>query len=152
MIIKIPVSPQLQASVDHIRELILAAQPDADPNCVGGIFDAYGEARWTPSRPAGVDFSSWGVFEVWEHQEQVPGALKPSGAWAVWNAETGEWIAFNDKPHLTAREQAELTAAMCNAGKPTRVVEANGGWSRSMVDFGEVQAVAELAEMRSQEQ
>jgi hypothetical protein len=145
-VIEFPVLQHVAASVSRIRELILAAQPDADPNLVGGLFDAYGSAEWTPSRPEGADFSAWGPVEVWEHQEPVPGGLKPSGYWAVWDADSNMHLVINPGPHLTSREQAELAAVTTNRGKRTRIVEASGAWSASMVDYNEACAVQELAE------
>lgn len=149
--IELPVLRHLEASVNHIRELILEAQPGADPNVVGGLFDAYGSAQWTPSRPAGMDFSSWGPCEVWEHQEPVPGGLKPSGLWAVWDSDSNGYVVINPGPFLTSREQAELAAVTTNRGKRTRIVEASGAWSASAVDYDEATAVQELAEMRHAE-
>jgi hypothetical protein len=147
-VIPVPVLAHLQASVDRIREMILAAQPEADPNTMGGLFDAYGSAEWTPSRPEGFPDAAWGPIEVWEHQEPVAGGLKPSGLWACWDAPSGQYIVINPGPFLSSREQAELSAVTTNGGKRTRVVEASGAWSASTMDYAEVRAAADLAESR----
>jgi hypothetical protein len=144
----VKVNPDLQSRVDHIRDLILKAQPDADENCVGGFFDGYGSAEWKPTRLEGFPDAAWGPVEVWEHQEPVAGGLKPSGLWACWDAPSGQYIVINPGPFLSSREQAELSAVTTNGGKRTRVVEVSGAWSASTMDYAEVRAAADLAESR----
>jgi hypothetical protein len=137
---------RLQAAIDRIKAQILAAKPDAGPDEVGGLFDAYGSAVWVPSRPAGVDFSAWGAWEVWEHQEPVSGGLRPTGDWVAWDSSTGSpgrQLGFSNKSVLSAREQAEMMAVLQNGGCRTRVVTAAGGFSSSRMKFEHVRSLVE---------
>ncbi len=131
----------LAASIQHVRAKILAVDPTSID--VGGIFDTYGEAKWTPSRSAGLDYSLWGDWEAWEHQrtetvttegQPAVSTLVPSGEWACWNAVTNEGFVYTPGPN-GARARAETFCVGMNAGKQTRVVSANGTWRASAVSI-----------------
>jgi hypothetical protein len=102
-----------------------------------------GMASWAPVRGAG-DWSDWGDWEVWEECEigQVtPEAIgaKPTGGWLIWHAPSGQQFGFA-RTATDARKKAEMMAVVQNAGKPTRVVLANGDAAASELVFGEVAA------------
>jgi hypothetical protein len=139
---------RLAMAIQHIKSKILAVEPGSSD--VGGIFDAYGEAIWTPSRAPGLDFSSWGDWEAWEHQRQKeghPGELEPSGEWVCWHAPTGQYFAYT-KFYGNPRSCAETFCVGMNAsGKRTRVVMANGSWRASAVKVTDEQRGAVAAKV-----
>lgn len=137
---------RLQAAVEVVSRKILADKPNATENEVGGLFDAYGSAGWKPSRPASLDFSSWGDWEAWEHQEPIPGGLRSTGDWVAWHAPSGQQIGFCDKSLLSARHQAEMMAVLQNGGRRTRVVPAGGGFGASALRIEDVQRQVEPTE------
>jgi len=132
---------RVQAGIDQVAAKIKAAVPSAGAGECGGLFDAYGSVEWKPSRPAGIDFSAWGDWEAWEHQRPMLGELVPSGDWVAWNSASGspgQQIGFSDKEALSARQQAEMMAVICNAGAKTRVVAASGSFSASALRFRDI--------------
>ena len=131
---------RMQAGVDHITSKILAACPSAGSAQTGGLFDSYGSAVWTPSRAAGLDFSAWGTWEAWEHQEIILGSPRPTGDWVAWDSATGAQIGYGSKTALSGRAQAEMTAVMMNEGRKTRVVSASGSFRASALKYSNVAA------------
>lgn len=140
---QIAFAERLQAAVNTVKAKILADVPTAGDALAGGLFDAYGSVAWTPSRPAGVDFSAWGNWEVWEHQRPNAGRLEPTGDWVAWDSVSGQQIGFSDKAVMTAKHQAEMMALMMNDGRRTRVVPASGGFSASRLVYENVKAMVD---------
>lgn len=128
----------MQAGINHVKAKILAAVPSAGEGEVGGLFDAYGSATWAPSRAAKMDFSAWGRWEAWEHQEILLGTPRVTGDWVAWDSSSGQQIGFATKEKLSAREQAEMMAVFLNEGGQTRVVSASGSFRKSGLKHADV--------------
>lgn len=141
---------RLKASVARVRDLILAKQADAGPDVVGGLFDAYGEAKWAPFRDPAYDYSRWGDWEVWQFQREAEqgASLVPQKSWVVWNAETKQLFGFEPGKADNARYKAEVFAVHLNEGKPTRVVPAAGGFAMASVSYAEAHALVTEADRR----
>jgi len=121
---------RLEAAQAFVRSKILAYDPGA---VIDTYMDAYGEAKWTPCRPPGLDFSLWGDWEAWEHRRQKadnPGDLEATGEWACWNANSGEGFVYANAGG-SARRRAEVFCVAMNEGRRTRVVMASGAWRAS---------------------
>lgn len=136
----------------HVEGLIRARIPDAGPDVVGGLMDAYGSSVWAPTRSPSIDYSAWGDWEAWEHcaidQKSIIPASNPVAPGPV---PTGDWVAVNMKnpaqqigyPSPNAVTKAEMFAVMRNEGKPTRVVSSNGSFRESALDYEKVKARVE---------
>jgi len=144
---------RLMAGVAQIRENILAKQPDATGAEVGGLFDAYGEAVWKPSRDPAQDYSRWGRWEAWQFQKpaELGARLEAQPSWVVWDSESGQVIGFEPGRGGNARYKAEVFAVALNDGKPTRVVPAAGGFAMAGIGFAEARALIADAEAKALE-
>lgn len=134
---------QSEASVDHVACLIRRDKPDAGPNELGGIFDAYGSATWNPQRDPKIDWSRWGRWEAWEHAVYKDGRAVPTGDWVAWDSESGQQIGFSDKSRYSARRQAEMLAVLHNGELATTRVVSMLGFGASVLKYREVRTEVE---------
>lgn len=79
-----------------------------------------GGGSWAPYEDPTVDYSVWGTWEAWQHLGfgELPGGASVgayiTGDWIAWNRETGMTIGFQDKTHMTARQQAVILCRIQN--------------------------------------
>jgi hypothetical protein len=137
----------MQSRIDDIAARIKAVVPNADPSLYGDPWSGFGGATWAPARDAKTDYSQWGTWEVWEQcrigrvSEMAVGPIA-TGAWVAWDTTTNTLHA-GTRGDLPSKRQAELMAAMGNAGKPTRVVYKDGSFEPSTVDNEEARRWAQ---------